>query len=50
MKGERLLLIYDADELVMGKSLEILRDFSWEEPVSTYPQILLPGGILRLGY
>ena len=50
VKGERLLLIYDADELVMGKSLEILRDFSWEEPVSTYPQILLPGGILRLGY
>jgi curved DNA-binding protein CbpA len=29
--GERLLVTYDSDELVMVKALEILRDFSWEE-------------------
>lgn len=50
-RGEKLLITYDADELVMGKALQILRDFSYEtEPVpasrillTVYGQSLLPG-------
>jgi len=40
-KGERLLVTYDSDELVMVKAQEILRDFSWEEDVPHGPRILL---------
>jgi curved DNA-binding protein CbpA len=36
-KGEKLLLTYDLDELVMEEALKILRDFSYDE------EILHPG-------
>ncbi len=39
--GERLLVTYDSDELVMVKAQEILRDFSWEEDAPNPPRILL---------
>jgi curved DNA-binding protein CbpA len=39
--GERLLVTYDSDELVMVKALEILRDFSWEEYAQTPQSTLL---------
>jgi curved DNA-binding protein CbpA len=49
-KGERLLLTFDLDELVMVKALEVLKDFSYEEEpalpriiLSAYGQSLLPG-------
>lgn len=49
-KGERLLITYDADELVMGKAVEILKEFSYEEEptgprllLTPYGQSLLPG-------
>jgi curved DNA-binding protein CbpA len=53
-KGERLLVTYDLDELVMDKALEILRDFSYEEEMAyptaggllgIYQQVLLSGGV-----
>ena len=50
-KGERLLITYDMDELVMVKALEILKDFSYEtEPEG--PRILLTasGQSLLPGY
>jgi curved DNA-binding protein CbpA len=40
-KGERLLPVYEADELVMGKALEILRDFSYEEDAPAAPSVLV---------
>lgn len=49
-RGEKLLITYDTDELVMGKAVEILKEFSYEEEptgprllLTPYGQSLLPG-------
>lgn len=39
-RGERLLITYDMDELVMAKALEILKDFSYEQDVQV-PTLIL---------
>lgn len=50
-KGEKLLPVYDLDEMVMVKALEILQDFRYEDEADRPPSLLLTpyGRSLYLG-